>query len=135
MMDFNTDMHSSVGADGTRKVFVMVKDLSFEFIVDIDESSILDKMHIWDVYLNIVGRLQIKVNNNLILLDEVHPVVELAVLLQRWLDNDYCRGVNFEYFSLEDEEQTLWFRKVVGGFEIGSNLHSNTIKLSIKSAI
>jgi hypothetical protein len=56
----------------------LVEDNNIEFIVNIDDNSISNKMHIWDVYLNIVGYLQIKVNSNLILLDESHPIVELA---------------------------------------------------------
>ena len=105
---------------------------NIEFIVNIDDNSISNKMHIWDVYLNIVGYLQIKVNSNLILLDESHPIVELAISLQRWLNKIPIERNSFEHYSLEYEEQTLWFRKIFHGYEIGSNINPSRKKHIVK---
>lgn len=75
----------------------------------------------FDLLLGIVATFEVWVRGKLLYREEMFPIVELRVALERWLGDAFCCHENFEFQSMEsDETGLLWFRWEDGGWRIGS---------------
>ena len=75
----------------------------------------------FDLLLGIVATFEVCLGERLLYHEEMFPVVELRVELAQWLSDAYRHRENFEFRSMEsDEEGLLWLRRVDGGWRIGS---------------
>jgi len=75
----------------------------------------------YDLLLGIVATLQIWVDGKLLYREEVFPVVELRAALERWLAVGLPARRDFEFQSMEsDEEALIWLRSVGSTWRIGS---------------
>lgn len=75
----------------------------------------------FDLLLGVFATLEIWVCGLLLYREEMFPIVELRVALERWLAADLPARRDFEFQSMESAEEALvWFRSVGDAWRIGS---------------
>jgi hypothetical protein len=83
-----------------------------------ERTEIRDK---YDLLLGIVATLEVSVESRLLYREEMFPIVELRVALERWLGSGLPAGDDFEFQSMESDEKGLvWLHKVDSAWRIGS---------------
>ena len=75
----------------------------------------------FDLLLGIVATLEIWVADKLLYREQLFPIVELGVALERWLAAGLPARRDFQFHSMDsDEEGLVWLRSVGEGWRIGS---------------
>ncbi len=93
--------------------------MNIDFICNIDKETITSDMDSYDVYLNITGDFQVRLDGRVFYQDEGHSVVEFVVQLCRWSNTSITK--TFLFVSLEDEGALLEITYKNNKFNIESN--------------
>jgi hypothetical protein len=75
----------------------------------------------FDLFLGIVATIEVWVGSKPLYREEMFPIVELRAALGRWLTGSFAACRDFEFRSMEsDEEGLIWLRRTDSGWRIGS---------------
>lgn len=75
----------------------------------------------YDLLLGVVATLEVDFRDRLLYREDGFPIVELRTELESWLRHGFRRHADFEFRSMEsDEDGFVWFRRVEDGWRIGS---------------
>ena len=83
-----------------------------------ERAGLRDKL---DLLLGVVATIEVWVGGKLVYREEMFPIVELRAALGTWLGGAFAEGRDFEFQSVEsDEEGLIWLRRIDSGWRIGS---------------
>jgi hypothetical protein len=75
-----------------------------------------------DLLLGVTAQFEISVDDRILYFEESFPIVEFRTQLLNWLRNDFVEFEDFDFQSMESEEEGLvWFhRQPSGQWRVGS---------------